>query len=135
MTLRIAISMGDVTGVGPEVALKALAGGAWEKDISFVLIGDAESTFALKKDLRLDLPIGTGRSSRVEMLQVPGVSLPRDLAQGAPEAARAAVAWVRAGAEGCLKHEFDALVTAPVNKESIIRAGIPFVGQTEMLSE
>jgi 4-hydroxythreonine-4-phosphate dehydrogenase len=29
----------------------------------------------------------------------------------------------------------DALVTAPVNKEAIVRAGIPFVGQTELLSE
>jgi len=29
----------------------------------------------------------------------------------------------------------DALVTAPVNKEAIIRAGIPFSGQTELLSE
>jgi 4-hydroxythreonine-4-phosphate dehydrogenase len=62
-------------------------------------------------------------------------ALPPELAPGAAEAARAAVAWVRKGAELCLEGELDALVTAPVNKEAIIRSGIPFVGQTELLSQ
>ena len=53
---------------------------------------------------------------------------------GAPEAARAAVAWLEAGARLCLRGELDALVTAPVNKEAIVRAGISFIGQTEFLS-
>ena len=34
-----------------------------------------------------------------------------------------------------MRRELDALVTAPVNKESIIRAGHQFVGQTEFLSQ
>ena len=54
---------------------------------------------------------------------------------GSPDAANASVAWLRDGAERCLRGELDALVTAPVNKESIIRAGHKFVGQTEFLSE
>jgi 4-hydroxythreonine-4-phosphate dehydrogenase len=55
--------------------------------------------------------------------------------EGSPAAARAAVAWVRDGAERCLREELDALVTAPVNKEAIVRSGQAFVGQTEMLSQ
>ena len=48
----------------------------------------------------------------------------------------AALAWLADGAQRCLRHELDALVTAPVNKEAIIRAGrASFVGQTEFLSE
>jgi 4-hydroxythreonine-4-phosphate dehydrogenase len=45
------------------------------------------------------------------------------------------MAWLREGARLCLSREMDALVTAPVNKESIVRAGFSFVGQTEFLSE
>jgi 4-hydroxythreonine-4-phosphate dehydrogenase len=45
------------------------------------------------------------------------------------------VAWLREGADRCLRGELDALVTAPVNKEAIIRAGVRFVGQTELLSQ
>ncbi|HXF10844.1 MAG TPA: 4-hydroxythreonine-4-phosphate dehydrogenase PdxA, partial [Desulfuromonadaceae bacterium] len=53
-----------------------------------------------------------------------------------PAAARAALAWLRHGAGLCLRGEAAALVTAPVNKESIIRAGYnDFVGQTEFLSD
>lgn len=139
MTLRIAISLGDVTGIGPEVTLKALAGQAWGSGVSFVLIGDIKRTLLLKEALGLDLPLGipgTEKGGRqIELREIVGESLPLDLRQGAPEAGRAAVAWVRAGAEGCLRHEFNALVTAPVNKESIIRGGVRFVGQTELLSE
>jgi 4-hydroxythreonine-4-phosphate dehydrogenase len=62
-------------------------------------------------------------------------ALPADLMEGSPAAARAAVAWLADGAQRCLRHELDALVTAPVNKESIVRAGHPFVGQTEFLSQ
>src|SRR6185295_13209507 len=57
------------------------------------------------------------------------------LSPGAPEAARAAVAWLKDGAERCLRGELNALVTAPVSKENIIRAGQPFIGQTEFLSQ
>ena len=42
---------------------------------------------------------------------------------------------MREGAERCLRRQLDALVTAPVNKEAIVRAGQAFVGQTEMLSQ
>jgi 4-hydroxythreonine-4-phosphate dehydrogenase len=61
--------------------------------------------------------------------------LPANLNPGAPEAARAAVRWLGQGADLCLAKQLDAVVTAPVNKESIVRAGIPFVGQTEFFSE
>jgi 4-hydroxythreonine-4-phosphate dehydrogenase len=64
-----------------------------------------------------------------------GPALPANLPRGAAEAATASFDWVRVGAERCLRGELDALVTAPVNKEAIVRAGIRFVGQTELLSE
>jgi 4-hydroxythreonine-4-phosphate dehydrogenase len=62
--------------------------------------------------------------------------MPESLPSGSPVAANAAIANLRDGAERCLRHKLDALITAPVNKESIIRAGHKkFVGQTEFLSE
>lgn len=139
MALRIAISVGDVTGIGPEVTLKALAQEDLRCDTSYCLLGDIERIVALNQQLGLRLPLSTqvtkAAPGQIEVFNPLGEDLPREIPSGAPEAARAAVAWVKAGAEGCLRHKFDALVTAPVNKESIIRAGVPFVGQTEMLSE
>jgi 4-hydroxythreonine-4-phosphate dehydrogenase len=131
--------MGDVTGIGPEVALKALAVAAPEDDTRYLLIGDAESTQRLNDQLGLRLPLqpyaGKGDADRLCLCQPLPDSLPPDLMDGSPAAARAAVAWVREGAERCLRGELDALVTAPVNKEAIVRAGQAFVGQTELLSQ
>src|SRR6185503_4668697 len=62
-------------------------------------------------------------------------SLPRHAPSGSSAPARAALAWLRDGARLCLARECAALVTAPVNKEAIIRSGeTDFIGQTEFLS-
>ncbi len=138
MTGFIGISLGDVTGIGPEVALKALATET-PTDTRYLLIGDAAHVRALNQQLGLKLSFGDWRekngSARIFLRDNGEKPLPADLAQGSPVAARAAVEWVREGAERCLRHELDALVTAPVNKQSIVEAGVAFVGQTEFLSQ
>jgi 4-hydroxythreonine-4-phosphate dehydrogenase len=134
----IGIALGDVTGIGPEVTLKALA--AVTTDATrYLLIGDANYLRRLNDKLGLALnfqtyqgPSDEGRFFVLNSLPEP---LPDDLTAGSPAAAQAALGWLTAGAKLCLRHELDALVTAPVNKESIIRAGQPFIGQTEYLSE
>jgi 4-hydroxythreonine-4-phosphate dehydrogenase len=181
-TARIGISLGDVTGIGPEVALKALAAQDNSDDAHYLLIGDVEHVQALNRKLGLNLslevlhgefpkpsarenvqrlqggtahikvtqlgakqPEGTSviavlgkkpeKDGRIFIFDPLHESLPRNLASGAPEAAQAALTWLREGARRCLAGELDALVTAPVNKEAIVRSGQPFVGQTEFLSD
>lgn len=137
--VTIGISLGDVTGIGPEVTLKALAAEAAADDTQYVLIGDTALTRALDHQLGLNLRLEDflpGRAQGRFLLHQPLTdTLPRDLAQASPAAARAAVAWVREGAELCMRRTVAALVTAPVNKESILRSGQRFVGQTELLSQ
>jgi 4-hydroxythreonine-4-phosphate dehydrogenase len=138
MKPSIGIGLGDVTGIGPEVALKALAMELPSGDAAYTIIGDREIVQRLNQDLGLGISFAHDsarkQASAVSIVN-PGSSLPENLRAGAPEAAQAAVAWLKAGAELCLKGELDALVTAPVNKESIVRSGLNFVGQTEFLSE
>jgi 4-hydroxythreonine-4-phosphate dehydrogenase len=135
----IAIALGDVTGVGPEVALKAIAAEANADETRYLLIGDLQLTVALERRLGLGLSImpfsSLDAKGRVFLHNPIPESLPQNLAQGSPIAARAAVAWLGDGAQRCLRGEMGALVTAPVNKESIVRSGQTFVGQTEFLSE
>ena len=135
----LGISLGDVTGVGPEVTLKAVAAEAAADDSKYLLIGDEKILARLNEKLSLNLPLkkfssyaGDGKFFIANPL---AESLPENLPAGSPLAANASVAWLRDGGQRCLRGELDALVTAPVNKESIIRAGHKFVGQTEFLSE
>src|SRR5476649_610524 len=139
MTGWIGISLGDVTGVGPEVALKALAAETPKDGAKFLLIGDEKILQQLNRKLSLNLPLkkfsGYGDAGKFFIANPLAEALPEDLPAGSPMAARASVAWLRDGAERCLRGELDALVTAPVNKKSIISTGQAFVGQTEFLSE
>jgi 4-hydroxythreonine-4-phosphate dehydrogenase len=135
----IGVSLGDITGIGPEVTLKALALGAQDDNTRYLLIGDAEHARRLNDQLGLKLLLQTyadkDEPGRFFLRQSLPDALPADLLEGSPAAARAAVAWVREGAERCLRGQLDALVTAPVNKEAIVRSGQPFIGQTELLSQ
>ena len=139
MTGWIGISLGDITGIGPEVTLKALAVEAKADDTRYLLIGDSQQVRRLDEQLGLKLPLqdyaGKDAPGKICLCQPLPDTLPADLLEGSPAAARAAFAWVREGAERCLRQEIDALVTAPVNKEAIVRAGQAFVGQTELLSQ
>ncbi len=135
----IGISLGDVTGIGPEVTLKALAIEASSDDTRYLVLGDADHLLALNQRLGLNLPLqvtdGHDGPGRFRIFNPISESLPTQLPHGAPAAARAAVAWLHEAAQRCLRHELDAMVTAPVNKEAIVRAGQPFIGQTELLSQ
>lgn len=135
----IGISLGDVTGIGPEVTLKALAAEAQTDDLRYLIIGDTGHLARLNSQLDLKLPLrplaGAGGTDRFLMHDPLHEPLPVNLVAGSPAAARASLAWLKDGAQRCLRHELDALVTAPVNKESILRTGQPFVGQTEFLSQ
>jgi len=139
--LRIGISIGDVTGIGLEVTLKTLAQEAGADETRYVLIGDSGYITQTNQSLSLNLPIRSGPAQGRQFgddkfsIVNPCPPLEPDLVHGSASAARSAVEWVRYGAGRCLAGELHALVTAPVNKEAIVRAGIPFVGQTELLSE
>ncbi len=139
MTGWIGISLGDITGVGPEVTLKALALEAQADDTRYLLIGDTKLAQRLNAQFGLKLPLQPfnryEEPGRFFLCQPLPDSLPESLPEGSPAAARAAVAWVREGAERCLRRQIDAIVTAPVNKEAIVRSGQAFVGQTEMLAQ
>ena len=139
MTGWLGISLGDVTGVGPEVALKAVAAEAGTDKTKYLFIGDEMVLTRLNRKLSLNLPLknisSRGGGGRFFFANPFREKLPAKLSTGTPIAAKAAMACLRDGAERCLRGELDALVTAPVNKEAIARAGYEkFVGQTEFLS-
>jgi 4-phospho-D-threonate 3-dehydrogenase / 4-phospho-D-erythronate 3-dehydrogenase len=101
----IAIAIGDPAGIGPEVTAKALQSELPADDARYTIFGDHPLVREFKSD-------------RVRIVPVEG-----------------ALPCVKAGAEMCLRGDAKALVTAPLSKEAVIRAGHKdFVGQTEYLS-
>lgn len=140
----LALTMGDPAGVGPEVIVKALQDRTVYDECRPVVIGDlkvlerAQAAIGEPGDLRevTDLTAAGRQVGRIDVLAVPGVRVD-GIAIGklSPEAGRAAVAWLRRGAELALAGDVAGIVTAPINKEAVTLAGVPFTGHTELLAE
>ncbi len=121
---RLAISMGDPRGIGPEITLKALAVQLKVEDSwDYTIYG---SLFLLK-ELNEKLAIGCP----LNRVTVEDTSRNLDCSP-----ALNAISWIEAAAFTCLSGKATAMVTAPISKEETIRAGYNnFTGQTEFLAE
>ena len=135
--------MGDAAGIGPEVVLKALGDPVVRRRGLPVLIGSHRvfqhqvSELGLKTPLRRCLSVDeidwTGE--RINVLE------PKKLPSGLPRPGRVDPAWAMAamdcvafGVELTLQGTTVALVTAPINKEGIHRAGFRYQGHTDFLA-
>jgi len=140
----IGITMGDPAGIGPEIILKALSRESIYRQAVPVVLGDgtilsrAKGYVGAAVDIRrVDSPAqATGRFGVVEVLDLrnidPEMCIPGVLSA---EAGRAAVAYVSKAIDLALAGELDAVVTAPINKEAMHRAGYPYAGHTEIFAE
>lgn len=136
----IAISIGDVNGIGPEVTLKAF-------DRSELFDTCRPLVFAPAGVLRhyrdrlgvaVDLhPVDTpalAQERKLNVIEIPG-SFTAD-AVGGPteESGRISIAAIEAAFAAVQSGEAQALVTAPISKEAIAMAGSPYRGHTDMLA-
>jgi len=126
---RIAITMGDAGGIGPEVAVKASMSEDIQKVCRPCLIGDREvlGEAASISGLRLD----TEKAEVIQPQPVEGFLRGRPT----PESGKASYVYIKYAVEACLRGDFHAMVTAPVSKEALRMAGLPWPGHTEMLAE
>jgi 4-hydroxythreonine-4-phosphate dehydrogenase len=126
--LRLAVTIGDINGIGPEVALKALYRLRRLPGVAFTLIGSAPLLRAEARRLgRTALPAPVWDP-------IPDVKLRRRPGRVDPHAGMAAAAWVGTAACACMRGDFDGLVTAPICKEAMQAANLPHPGHTEFLA-
>src|SRR6476620_96329 len=97
MTGWIAIALGDVTGIGPEVTLKALAAEANADETKYLIIGDPGVLTRTNETLGLKLPLtrySDAPKGKIFVHDPLPDDLPKGLSAGSPAAARAALAWL-----------------------------------------
>jgi len=142
--LPVALSFGDAAGIGPEIIVKAFADADFIGRHPAFVVGDAavlrRAAVRWAPALRVET-IATperhrpGTTGLLQVVDVGGV--PIELPPGrisaaagraAFEAVRQAITWASAGRIG-------ALCTAPIHKEALAAAGVPYPGHTEMLAE
>lgn len=141
---RIVITMGDPTGVGPEIIAKALADPAIRGCCCHLVVGDST---AMARGIAV-----TGVPLRLESVE----DMPKEAADdgviflrstsslgedempfGQPTIAsgNAMYRFIRVAAELCLSGGADGMATAPISKDAMNRAGHHYPGHTELLAE
>jgi 4-hydroxythreonine-4-phosphate dehydrogenase len=116
MSIRIGITCGDINGIGPEIAIKAVSSRHWTPNVEFILIGP-EQVFEFPN---------------VRKIPFSGKLTPGKITA---EASKTAVAAIERAVQGCLDGELNAMVTAPICKEGLKLAGVNYPGHTEMIAE
>lgn len=126
---RIAITTGEPAGIGPEISLKAIVELKGE-GFEFIpyLIGD--------------------RTVIEDVIKLTGLSLPEDTrliltdtinsykkGEDSPEGGVASFHYIKRAVEIAISKEIDAIVTAPISKNSLRLAGLMWPGHTEMLAD
>ncbi|WP_338871678.1 4-hydroxythreonine-4-phosphate dehydrogenase PdxA [Myxococcus stipitatus] len=134
----VGISLGDVSGIGPEVTAAALARPTVRRALIPVVFGDGP-TLEHFPHFRRYARVESSALGRVEgptVVEVTRLSA-KERVPGRPslEGGRAQYAYVARAIDAMRAGHVDALCTAPVSKEQISRAGIPFMGHTEVLAE
>ncbi|WP_238924115.1 4-hydroxythreonine-4-phosphate dehydrogenase PdxA [Achromobacter ruhlandii] len=137
----VGITMGDAAGIGPEIVVKACAQGL---NAPCVVYGDAgalrraAAALGARLEIREITNVGqaSGDAGRIEVVAC-GPALPPDLPHGKVSAAagRAAYDYVCAAIDDAQAGRIRAIVTAPLNKQSMHEAGIDYPGHTEILAE
>ncbi len=141
MTLPpLAITMGDASGVGPEILLRAFASGELGTDV--VAVGDLAVLDLCNRRLRCDVRLEAVDAPRPSTPGVLGVLDEGALSEGALRigeidraSGAAALAYVARATKLALAGDVAAVVTLPINKAATRLSAPTFTGHTEYVAE
>lgn len=137
---RVALTMGDPAGVGPDILLASAMNQVWAQR---VVIGDPVVLEARARMLGMeveliqydpDAPIKPYKAGQLLYLHQPLAVPAVTPGTPAPHNSDCVVSAIERAVDGCLSGEFHAMVTGPVSKSAIAAAGHKFTGHTEYIA-
>ncbi|MGL5080939.1 MAG: 4-hydroxythreonine-4-phosphate dehydrogenase PdxA [Microcoleaceae cyanobacterium] len=132
---RLAITLGDPAGIGPEVVLKALADPSLTQACEITLVGNRSVLSQTYHHLRKQSLV-LADPEQFSILEVePEISLKVQLGEGNATTGAASFAYLDQAIAQTLAGNFQGIVTAPIAKTLWKAAGQNYPGQTELLAE
>jgi 4-hydroxythreonine-4-phosphate dehydrogenase len=142
----IAVTIGEPAGVGPEICVKSCADPELRSGGVPLVIGDIAILRAVAGELGLDVscvPVngdpsaaGDAGPGEIPVYDVGVLRSAGDITPGTVSAAggEAAAAYVKTAVDLAASGIINGIATAPVHKEALRAAGVPYIGHTEMLA-
>lgn len=143
---KIGITMGDPTGIGPEVIVKSYLDSKVTKECIPVVLGDANVMKKTITSLHAKLEVSVISVDDIKSLKPNSKSIyivklsnldPVRLKIGRPDkiAGKMMVTYIKEAVRLAMNGSISAMVTAPINKAAINNAGFGYPGHTELLAE
>jgi len=132
--------MGEPGGIGPEVIVKAISRDDVRNTCNPVVIGniDVIKKAAELTDIRMEVREVSSPSTSIDKDVIGVIDTGTQVSvepQSSSYSGKAVVEYIKKAVGFALRAEADAIVTAPISKESLRMAGHPWPGHTEMLAE
>lgn len=131
------LTMGDPSGVGPEIVVKSII--KWDIEAIPIVVGDRKILQKAEEIQGIKIPWSDFSSSREVdpfLCDLDNVDLASfSWGKISPSTGRASYEYIEKAIELMKEGRGEGVVTAPINKEAIHEAGIPFIGHTEIFQE
>lgn len=126
----IAVTMGDPCGIGPEIVLKAAADPEISNLCQLCIVGNREILRRTATQLHIQFDNSFWKKSihHVEGEDI----LPDEIGTVCAKAGQMAFDCIKAATELAFQEKIHAVATAPINKESLRAAKVPYIGHTEI---
>ena len=125
---RIALTMGDPAGIGPEIAVRTAALSKFKDNAEIIIYGCPEIIKAAAERFTGGKYPSIHQTGKMKLTEV-------TVGKEDPACGLAAMNAVIAATRDALAGKVDAIVTCPMNKASVNQAGIKFTGHTELIAE
>nr|MBA3485735.1 4-hydroxythreonine-4-phosphate dehydrogenase PdxA [Lysobacter sp.] len=133
--LRLALVPGEPAGVGPELCVRLAHR---PRDYSLTVFADPDTMAAAAAAIGLPLRLLPSGAVACEAGELALVTLSQhsvgEFGSPDPRNASAVIGALHHAADGCLRGDFDGLITGPVHKAAINDGGIAYTGTTELLA-
>ena len=139
--VRVGISIGDFNGIGPEIIMKALKDKTITDFFTPIIFGSGKlftyqkNIFKLNHNFNYITETSQAQSDKINMVNLWKDNMNVDLGKPTEESTKMAIDSLEAATMALINGEIDVLVTAPINKEEMMKNGFAHAGHTGYLEE
>lgn len=139
--IRVGISIGDFNGIGPEIIMKSLKDKTITDFFTPIIFGSGKLFTYQKNIFKLNLNFNyiteanQAQNDKINMVNLWKDNVNVDLGTPTEESTKMAIESLEAATNALMNGEIDVLVTAPINKDEMMKQGFAHAGHTGYLEE
>ncbi|MGU3375450.1 4-hydroxythreonine-4-phosphate dehydrogenase PdxA [Chryseobacterium sp. M5A1_1a] len=139
--VRVGISIGDFNGIGPEIIMKSLKDKTITDFFTPVIFGSGKLFTYQKNIFKLNLNFNyineasQAQGEKLNMVNLTKENVNVELGVPTEESTKMAIDSLEAATEALMKGDIDVLVTAPINKDEMVKMGFKHTGHTGYFEE